>query len=69
MHMKGFGERLRNLRIERGVGQIRLAKEIDVGKSVMRLWELDKCEPTLSKLIALARYFEVSLDYLAGLED
>ncbi|MDE6398650.1 MAG: helix-turn-helix domain-containing protein [Clostridiales bacterium] len=67
--MKGFGERLRNLRIERGVGQIRLAKEIDVGKSVMSLWELDKCEPTLSKLIALARYFEVSLDYLAGLED
>lgn len=67
--MKGFGERLRNLRQEKGIGQIQLAKEIDVGKSIISLWELDKCEPTLSKLIALSNYFGVSIDYLAGLED
>ena len=67
--MKGFGERLRNLRQEKGIGQIQLAKEIDVGKSIISLWELDKCEPTLSKLIALSKYFGVSIDYLAGLED
>lgn len=67
--MVGFGERLRGLRVEKGLGQIQLAKAIDVGKSVVSLWELDKCEPTLSKLIALARFFDVSLDYLAGLEE
>lgn len=67
--MTGFGERLRALRAERGVGQIALAKEIDVGKSVISLWERDECEPTLSKLVALAEYFGVSVDYLAGLED
>ena len=67
--MKGFGERLRNLRQEKGIGQIQLTKEIDVGKSIISLWELDKCEPTLSKLIALSNYFGVSIDYLAGLED
>ncbi len=67
--MKGFGERLRNLRQEKGIGQIQLAIEIDVGKSIISLWELDKCEPTLSKLIALSKYFGVSIDYLAGLED
>ena len=54
---------------ERGLGQIQLAKELDVGKSVISLWELGKCEPTLSKLIAMARFFGVSIDYLAGLED
>ena len=67
--MEGFGERLRNLRQEIGIGQIQLAKELDVGKSIISLWEQDKCEPTLSKLVAMAKYFSVSIDYLAGLED
>lgn len=67
--MKEFGERLRALRQERGLGQVKLAKEFDVGKSVISLWELGKCEPTLSKLIAIAEFFGVTLDYLAGLEE
>lgn len=67
--MESFGERLRTLRQERGIGQIQLAKELDVGKSIISLWELDKCEPTLSKLIAIANFFGVSMDYLAGLEN
>lgn len=67
--MIGFGERLRMLRNEKGIGQIQLSKELDVGKSIISLWEQDKCEPTLSKLVAMSKYFGVSLDYLAGLED
>ncbi len=67
--MNIFCERLKELRTERGLGQVQLAKELDVGKSVISLWELGKCEPTLSKLIAMARFFGVSIDYLAGLED
>lgn len=63
-----FGERLKNLRLERNLGQIALAKELDVGKSVISLWEQNKCEPTLGKLIAMAKFFDVSVDYLAGLE-
>ena len=54
-----FSERLRELRQERGLGQVQLAKELDVGKSVISLWELGKCEPTLSKLVAMARFFGV----------
>ena len=64
-----FCERLKELRLERGMGQVQLAKALDVGKSVISLWELGKCEPTLSKLDAMARFFGVSIDYLAGLED
>ncbi len=64
-----FGERLRALRQEKGIGQVQLAKEIDVGKSIVSLWEIGRCEPTLSKLVALSRFFGVSIDYLAGLED
>lgn len=67
--MEKFGERLKNLRLEKNLGQIQLAKELDVGKSIISLWEQGKCEPTLSKLIVIAKYFGVSIDYLAGLED
>ncbi len=67
--MKGFGQRLRDLRHEKNIGQVQLAKEIDVGKSIVSLWENDSCEPTLSKLVSLAEFFDVTIDYLAGLED
>lgn len=64
-----FPERLRDLRQERNLGQVQLAKELDVGKSIISLWELGKCEPTLSKLVAMSLFFGVSIDFLAGLED
>ncbi len=67
--MESFGERLKHLRQEKGLGQIQLAKELDVGKSIISMWELGKCEPTLSKLVVIAKFFDVSIDFLAGLED
>ena len=67
-YMETFGERLRTLRQEHNIGQIELAKQLDVGKSIISLWEQNKCEPTLSKLIAISEFFDVSIDYLAGLE-
>lgn len=67
--MESFGQQLRELRKEKHLGQVQLAKEIDVGKSIVNLWETDTCEPTLSNLVSLAEYFGVTIDYLAGLED
>ena len=67
--MQKFGDRLRNLRVEQGISQVKLAEEIKAGQSAVSLWELTQRELTLSKLVALARYFDVTLDYLAGLED
>ena len=66
--METFGQRLKKLRIDKGVGQVELSKKIGVGKSIISLWELDRCEPTLTKLVALSKFFNVSIDYLAGLE-
>lgn len=63
-----FGERLKELRKEKNIGQITLAKELGVGKSIISLWETNQCEPTLSKLVLIAEFFGVSIDYLAGLE-
>lgn len=67
-YTESFGERLRALRLEKNIGQVELAKRLDVGKSIISLWEQNKCEPTLSRLIAISKFFDVSIDYLAGLE-
>ena len=64
-----FGEKLRDLRKDKNIGQTTLAKELGVGKSIISLWETNQCEPTLSKLIAISKFFGVSIDYLAGLEE
>ena len=58
-----FCERLKELRIEKGVGQIELAKELGVSKGIISLLENGLREPKLSNLITLAKYFEVSTDY------
>lgn len=64
-----FPERFKMLRLEKELGQIALAKELGVGKSTVSQWETGKCEPTLSNLVAMAKFFGVSIDYLAGLEN
>lgn len=63
-----FGERLKELRQENKIGQEKLAEEIGVSKGVISLWENGLREPTMHSLIALSRYFGVSIDYLVGLE-
>lgn len=63
-----FCERLKELRQEKKIGQAVLAKEIGVSKGIISLWENGLREPTLGSLIALAKYFDVSLDCLVGLD-
>lgn len=67
--MREFAKRLKELRIEKGVSQVRLAKFINVSQSMITRWESDECEPTASNIAAIANFFEVSADYLLGRED
>ncbi|MBQ7236803.1 MAG: helix-turn-helix transcriptional regulator [Clostridia bacterium] len=64
-----FGEKLKELRTEKNVGQVELAKAINVSKGIISLWENGLREPKLSNLISVSKYFKVSIDYLAGLEE
>ncbi len=64
-----FGEKLKQLRIEKGVGQIELSKALKVSKGIISLWENDLREPKLSNLILLSKYFNVTIDFMAGLEE
>ena len=64
-----FGERLKDLRNERNLGQVELAKILNLSKGIISLWENNLREPKLSNLILLAQYFNVSIDFLAGIEN
>ena len=67
--MNSFAVKLKELRTELGIGQVALSHALGVSKSIISDWEHGKSEPTLSKLIAISKYFNVSIDYLAGLEE
>ncbi len=66
---KTFCENLKLLRTEMGLGQVELSKQLGVSKGIVSLWENGLREPGMSNLIALAKFFKVSVDYLVGLED
>lgn len=63
-----FGLRLRVLRSRAGVSAPALSKLIGFGRNTIRDYECGICDPTLSRLIKIADYFGVSLDYLVGRE-
>ena len=67
--MSKFSERLKELRVEKNIGQIELAKAINVSKGIISLWENDLREPKMFNLIELAKFFDVSIDYLVGMVD
>ena len=64
-----FSERLLQLRKENGLKQIDLAKVLNTTQRRISYMELGKVEPDLATLIALSKYFEVTIDYLIGLKD
>lgn len=64
-----FKSTLKELRTEKEIGQVQLAAAIGVSKGIISLWENGQREPSMSSLIMLAKYFDVSIDYLVGLSD
>ena len=65
----GFKDRLKELRTDKGLSQMQLAKELKLSQSAVAKWELGKTEPTATAIITVAKYFDVSIDYLLGVED
>ena len=64
-----FRIRLKELREERGLGQVELAERIGVSKGIISLWENGLREPKMTALISLAKFFWVTVDYLVGMQD
>ena len=64
--MATFGQRLKELRNEKGLKQDELAKEIGTTFGTVSKWERDIRKPEFEKLNRLCDYFQVSLAYILG---
>lgn len=64
-----FAKRLRDLRESKNLQQKDLAKELNVLEATVSMWETGKRVPYSEMLIKIARFFDVSVDYLLGFDD
>ena len=67
--MATFEERLTKLRTKAGVSQQAIGDALNVSRWAVHNYEAGKNRPDFDGLIALADYFDVSLDYLVGRSD
>ena len=61
-----FGERLREILKQKGISGERLKRELPVSSSLIYRWQIGKSLPYPTTLIRLAKYLDVSVDYLLG---
>lgn len=64
-----FGERLKELRMEQGKTQAQVAEDLGISSVAYLHYEKNQREPSFDLLVNIAKYFDVSLDYLFGLDD
>jgi len=64
-----FGERLKELRIARGLSQEELGELTQLGQSNISAWERGGRMPLPDGLIKLSLFFECSIDFLVGSGD
>lgn len=65
----GFGKRLKELRQEKNLTQVDLGKILLLNKSSISRYELTNQLPEIDTLQRMAKYFNVSLEYLLGETD
>ncbi len=61
--------RLRDLREDKDLTQEQLVKILKMHKTTYTNYEQGKREPPFEFIIKLARFYDVSTDYIAGLTD
>ena len=59
-----FGEKLQMLRKKKGISQEQLAQQLDVSRQAISKWETGESLPETEKVILLAKFFDVTIDYL-----
>lgn len=64
-----LSERLISLRKSHNITQKQLAAELGLSEIAIQNYESQRRKPAYDVLIALADYFNVSLDYLVGRSD
>ncbi len=63
-----LSEKLREVRLSRGMSQVELAKQLGVTKQSVSNWENDNIQPSVDMLVKIAQCLSVSADYLLELD-
>ncbi len=61
-----FGTKLKQARQKAGLSQEQLAEKLGVSRSAIAKWETDKGMPDIENLKIIAKFLDVSVDYLLG---
>ena len=64
-----LGQRILEIRSACNWSQVEIAKRLGVTKQTVSNWENGNIQPSIEMLIRLARLFNVSTDYLLGLDE
>ena len=67
MHLT-FGDKIRNLRENLDLNQTKLGEKVNMTQRKISYIECNKCEPSVDDIIAFAKFFKVSADYLLGID-
>lgn len=63
-----FGNNLRKLREEKNLSQKDIAEHFKVTNTAVHSWETGRTEPSIDKIVELAKFFNVSVDHLLGFD-
>ena len=64
-----YGERLHELRSEKGLTQKQLAEKLNISQKSLSKYERESLDLSTELIVRICRYFQVSADYLLGLDD
>lgn len=67
--MNGFSEKLKRLRVEKGITQKMVAKQLEISETGYAGYEQGYREPDFNTLTKICKFFDVTSDYLLGLEN
>ena len=67
--VENISTRLKQLRLEKKLSQQQVADGILVSQRIISSWESGENEPKASYSYKLAKFYDVSADYLLGLEN
>lgn len=63
-----FGERIKELRTSLGLNQIEFGRNLPVSKQSVSNWENGNILPSIDMLVKICNTYNVSADYLLGIE-
>ncbi len=63
-----IADKIKILRVEKGITQTELAKLLGITRSSVNAWEMGISVPSTQYIVELADIFKISTDYLLGVE-